>query len=335
MKPEVFITGANGEIGQSLVNHLAAEGSYSIVALDLSEPAAALAEKCSVFYRGNILDHSLLASIETKHRFKVIFHLAGLLSSMGEKNPKLAHQVNVDGSINTLQIAQNHSRETGQPVVFVFSSSIAAYGVQPGDDQIHPVRERQYLTPITMYGINKLYIEQLGQYYSEYYKAEDPAKLVKLDFRCMRFPGLISPYTLPSGGTSDYGPEMIHAAAQGKPYSCFVDRHITIPFMIMADAIKALISLSRADSARLRQRTYNVTSFSVSAEQIAEKTRSYFPRAKIDFNPVAPRQAVVESWPREVDDRPARQDWGWRPDFDFDNAFELLLIPEIRNRYSL
>ena len=335
MKPEVFITGANGEIGQSLVSHLAAEGKYNIVALDLSEPSAALAEKCSVFYRGNILDHTLLASIETKHRFQVIFHLAGLLSSMGEKNPKLAHQVNVDGSINILQIAQNHSNETGRPVVFVFSSSIAVYGVRAGDDLDHPVRERQYLTPITMYGINKLYIEQLGRYYSQFYKAEDPAKLVKLDFRCMRFPGLISPFTLPSGGTSDYGPEMVHAAAQGKPYSCFVDRHVKIPFMIMPDAIKSLIMLSRADNMRLDKRIYNVTSFSVTAEELADKTRFYFPQAKITFDPVAPRQAVVESWPREVDDGPAREEWDWRPDYDFSSAFDDLLIPQIKRRYGL
>ncbi|MDJ0837600.1 MAG: NAD-dependent epimerase/dehydratase family protein [Acidobacteriota bacterium] len=333
-KPEVLITGANGEIGQRLVEYLEEEGRYDIVALDLTEPAPELAEKTKAFYRGNILDKHLMDGIETHHRFEIIFHLAGVLSSTGEKNPMLAHHVNVDGSLNILQIAQNHSQASGKSVVFVFSSSIAAYGIRKEDDTTVPVSVRQYLTPMTMYGINKLYIEQLGRYYCTSYKGEEGEDSVKLDFRCLRFPGLISPQTVPSGGTSDYGPEMLHAAAQGKPYSCFVSPGTMLPFMVMSDAIRSLIMLSRAPEDQLRHRIYNVTAFSVTARQIMKKIEQYWPEAEIDFEPVLKRQAIVDSWPDRIDDGPARRDWDWHPEYDFDSAFDNVLVPHVRKRYE-
>lgn len=333
-KPEVFITGANGEIGQRLIEHLAEEGIYDIVALDLREPTADLSAKCKAFYRGNILDKTLIESIETGHCFEVIYHLAGLLSSTGEKNPKLAHDVNVDGSIAIMQVAQNHSILRDEPTVFVFSSSIAAYGFREDDDKLTPVHERQYLTPKTMYGINKLYIEQLGRYYNRYYRAEDETKYVKLDFRCVRFPGLISPDTVPTGGTSDYGPEMLHAAAKGEPYACFVSAETVLPFMVMSDAVRSLILLSRADRDDLNHHIYNVTSFSVTAEQIRQKVMAAFPEAEVSYDPAPLRQGIVDSWPAVLDDRKARRDWGWAPEYDFDRAFDEVLIPRVKATYS-
>lgn len=333
-KPEVFITGANGEIGQRLIEYLAEEGLYDIIALDLKEPDPALSAQCKAFYRGNILDRSLISGIETHHRFEIIFHLAGLLSSTGEKNPQLAHEVNVDGSIHILQVAQNHSNLTGKPVIFVFSSSIAAYGIQPEDGRGVPVKERQFLTPKTMYGINKLYIEQLGRYYSKFYRAEDPEASVKLDFRCLRFPGLISPDTVPTGGTSDYGPEMLHAAAKGEAYNCFVNPETMLPFMVMSDAIRALVMLSRAKREDLEQSIYNVTSFSVTAEEIRQRVLAAFPNAQIGYRIEERRQAIVDSWPDILDDGLARAQWGWRPEYDFDGAFDQVLLPRVRARYG-
>jgi len=333
-KPEVLITGANGEIGQRLVEYLYEEGIYDIVALDLCEPPAELAAKCTSFYRGNILDRSLITGMGIHHRFEIIFHLAGLLSSTGEKNPMLAHQVNVDGSLNILQIAQEHSIAAGKPVVFMFSSSIAAFGIRKDDDNSVPISVRQYLTPMTMYGINKLYIEQLGRYYSTSYKSEDKHDSVKLDFRCLRFPGLISPETIPTGGTSDYGPEMLHAAAENRPYECFVSEETMLPFMIMSDAVRSLVMLSRCEAERLTSRTYNVTAFSVSAGQIKKKILTAFPKAKINFKSVPQRQAIVNSWPGQIDDGPARRDWSWVPEYDFDGAFDEVLIPRVKQRYG-
>jgi len=333
-KPEVFVTGANGEIGQRLIEALAEEGIYDIVALDLREPDPALSTLCKAFYRGNILDRTLISGIETNHRFEIIYHLAGLLSSTGERNPKLAHEVNVDGSINILQVAQNHSHLMGKPAVFIFSSSIAAYGVQDSDDRSLPVKERQFLTPKTMYGINKLYIEQLGRYYTRFYKGEDAEPAAKLDFRCLRFPGLISPDTVPSGGTSDYGPEMLHAAAQGEAYECFVSADTVLPFMVMSDAIRSLMMLSRARSEDMDNNIYNVTSFSVSAEQIRQRVLEAFPEAKISFRQDERKQAIVNSWPGILDDSLARKEWNWKPEYDFESAFQHILLPKVKERYQ-
>ena len=332
-KPEVLITGASGEIGQSLLKALAEEGRYDLVALDLKEPPPELVSKCKVFYRGNIMDRVLTSEIDVKHRFEQIFHLAGLLSTMGEKNPKLAHEVNVEGSLRILDIAQRHSNQMGKPVVMLFSSSIAVYGLEKEDDRNLPVTERQYLTPTTMYGINKLYIEQLGRYYSECYRCTEGSR--RLDFRCLRFPGLISPETLPAGGTSDYGPEMLHAAARNLPYACFVAPETRLPFMVMPDAVKALVSLSRAPGERLQNRIYNVTSFSVTAAEIREMVLKFFPNAELSFKVDPMRQAIVQTWPERVDDEPARRDWDWLPDYGFENAFSSLLIPKIKDRYGI
>ena len=301
--------------------------------LDLQEPSPELTSKCKSFYRGNILDRVLISEIEINHQFEIIYHLAGLLSSTGERNPKLAHEVNVDGSINVFQIAQTHTLREESPVTFMFSSSIAAYGVRPGDDQESPVKERQFLTPVTMYGVNKLYIEQLGRYFSNFYQAGRKTELPRVDFRCVRFPGLISSETVPTGGTSDYGPEMLHAAAEGEPYNCFVRPDSMLPFMIMSDGVRSLIQLSKADSSQLNHRIYNVTSFSVSAEEIRQEILRHFPDAEIDFDPDPRRQMIVDSWPNRVDDTPARNDWDWEPEYGFEEAFEKVLVPRVRELY--
>jgi nucleoside-diphosphate-sugar epimerase len=185
-----------------------------------------------------------------------------------------------------------------------------------------------------MYGISKLYCENLGNYYSKNYKMLEPDIIRFLDFRCVRFPGLISAITVPSGGTSDYGAEMIHTAAQGENYESFVREDTTLPFMVMPDAVKALITIANADKSKLTRSVYNVNSFSISAEEIAEMVLKVFPNTAIDYNPHPIRQKIVDSWPAAVDDSLARRDWGWQPDYDIKKAFEEYLIPEIQNRYK-
>jgi nucleoside-diphosphate-sugar epimerase len=140
--------------------------------------------------------------------------------------------------------------------------------------------------------------------------------------------------TIPTGGTSDYGPEMLHHAAQNLPYRCFVRPDTRLPFMAMPDAVKALLMLHEAPREKLRQTVYNVTSFSPSAEEIYQAVRKYFPHAQVEFSPHLSRQKIVDSWPADIDDSTARQDWGWQPDYDFNRAFEEYLIPAIRQRYA-
>ena len=162
--------------------------------------------------------------------------------------------------------------------------------------------------------------------------AEDDKKGV--DFRAIRYPGLISAHTLPSGGTSDFAPEMIHSAAKGEKYPCFVRADTRIPFMAMPSAITALLKLMDAPSEALSTHVYNIRSFNPSAGEFAELVRAEFPEAEITFEPDLRRQAIVDSWPEDVDDTLAREEWGFEPQFDLETAFASYMLPHIRQRYA-
>jgi nucleoside-diphosphate-sugar epimerase len=221
-------------------------------------------------------------------------------------------------------------------VTFIYPSSIAAYGLASLDDKRRAgrVTEDRFLQPVTMYGCNKLYCEALGRYYARSYKQLSVDSTPHVDFRAVRFPGLISATTRPSGGTSDYASEMIHAAATGTPYACFVRPDTRIPFMAMPDASEALLGLAAAPRERLSLSTYNVSAFSATAAEIRGEVLASFPQARIEYRIDAKRQGIVDSWPAEVDDTAARADWDFRPAYDFHRAFREYLIPTIGKYYA-
>ena len=197
-----------------------------------------------------------------------------------------------------------------------------------------PVNEDSFLNPITMYGCNKLYCEQLGDYYAHHYKqlSADPIS-GRVDFRAVRFPGLISAVTVPSGGTSDYAPEMIHAAAKGEPYECFVRPDTRIPFMAMPDGVAALLALAKAPRGAITRSAYNLGAFAPTADEVRTEVLRAFPSADVSYKVDEKRQGIVDSWPEDVDDGAARRDWGFAPKYDFTSAFREYLIPAIRERY--
>ena len=206
-KPKVLITGAGGEIGHELISFLSNEGRFDVVALDLNPLPEDSASKCLAVYSGDILNRELLAEIEQQHHFDVIFHLAAILSTGGEKNPERTHEVNSNGSFNLLALARKQTEAAGRSTIFIFPSTIAVYGIRSIEEKYKagPVTEEQFLEPITMYGVNKLYVENLGRYYSSHYKLLREGEIPpRIDFRAVRFPGLISTETVPTGGTSDY-----------------------------------------------------------------------------------------------------------------------------------
>jgi nucleoside-diphosphate-sugar epimerase len=332
MPRTVLITGANGEIGHGLIAGLAAADNTRIVALDLHTPDDSLRSKCYRCIVGDITDSSVVENLGANYDFDVIFHLAALLSTKSERMPKLAHTVNVDGTLNLLELAVSEARQQGKALTFVYPSSIAVYGFPTVKDKTKAgkVKESQSCEPRTMYGINKLYCEKLGVYYQNYYRqldAQESSGMV--DFRGIRFPGLISAHTLPTGGTSDFAPEMVHAAAGKKPYACFVRADSRIPFMAMPDGVEALLKLADVDGKKLSQRVYNVGSFCPSAEELRARVMRAFPDAQISYVPDARRQAIVDSWPADVDDSAARRDWGFAPQYDFERAFSEYLLPNI------
>jgi nucleoside-diphosphate-sugar epimerase len=285
---------------------------------------------------GSILDSNLLERILAEFEVDLVFHLAALLSTRSEFTPMAAHHVNVEGTLNLLEFAARETESHGRPVIFVYPSSIAAYGLPDLDTRrkAGSIREDDWNKPITMYGCNKLYCEQLGRYYAMHYKQLSETRPPMIDFRCVRFPGLISAVTVPSGGTSDYASEIIHAAARGEPYACFVRPDTRIPFMAMPDAIEALLTLSAAPARYLSCNAYNVRAFNPSADEIRASALRAFPEASITYKVDAKRQNIVDSWPEDVDDSAARKDWGFSPSYDFDRAFHEYLIPTVRSTYK-
>jgi len=334
-KRVLFITGASGEVGNALVKNLAADPANHLLTLDL-HPLPAGLRSLTTHVEGDLLNMRLLARLVSEYEIDVIFHLAALLSTRAEITPEEAHQVNVEATLALLKLAAEESQWRRQPVQFIFPSSIAAYGLPDRETKAHfqRVREFEWNQPRTMYGCNKLYCEMLGGYFSRYYKQLAVEQPPTIDFRSVRFPGLISAATAPSGGTSDYAPEMLHAAAQGRPYACFVREEARIPFMAMPDAVRALLLLARAPRHRLSRLVYNVTSFSLSAAQVRDRVMAAFPDADITFAPDVKREAIVDSWPADIDDSAARMDWNWAPDYDVERAFGDYLIPNIRERYA-
>lgn len=335
-KPVTLITGAGGEIGHGLITRLASEQQSSVITIDLKNLARDLEPLVHQHYVDSILNEHLLDRILVEHEIDLIFHLAAMLSTRSEFAPLTAHRVNVEGTMAILEHAQRQGESHGRPVRVMFPSSIAAYGLSDLNTKAKAgkVKEDDYNHPTTMYGCNKLYCEQMGRYYARYYKqlaADDLAG--KVDFRCLRFPGLISAMTLPSGGTSDYASELIHSAAQGKPYECFVRPDTRIPFMVMPDAIDSLLKLANASQENLSQTVYNVGSFNPSAQEIASIVKATFADTTIETVVDEKRQHIVDTWPEDVDDSAARRDWGHDPDYDLERGFQEYLIPTIQKLY--
>ncbi len=330
----VLVTGACGEIGQALVQELSKRGGCRIVTEDIAPLPEAIRDSVAEHVQGDLV---YKVKIFYDYDFDVIFHLAASLSSKAEIATEEAHRINVEGTMQLLMLAAYRSEKYKKPVKFLFPSSIAAYGMTLAEKRAAGcVKEYEYNAPHTMYGCNKLYCEKLGTYYSRYHGQRhlDPVPPLMLDFRALRFPGLISAFTLPSGGTSDYGPEMLHAAAQGKPYACFVREDTKISFMAMPDAIKSLLMLTDTPREQLSHVVYNVAAFSLTAGEFRDRAVKAFPGAQITFDPNPRRQGIVDSWPEDVDDSLARTEWGWKPDYGVDAFFEDYFLPQIRKRYA-
>ncbi len=326
MTPEItLITGASGEIGTALVRRLAATPGQQVLTSDirpLPETNGLPAHLGHI--RGDILEGDVWKQALAL-RPRCIIHLAALLSTRAESAPVLAHRVNVEGSVRALETAAALAAKG--PVRFLFPSSIAVYGMPSPEtkDEAEPVPEDCFLRPITLYGAQKLYIEHLGAALER----EHP----NLDFRAVRFPGLLSADTLPSGGTSDWAPEMIHAAARGNPFACFVGPDARLPFCTMPTAVEGLLRLAAADKSRLGRTAYNFGGPSLSAQEVARRVRQDFPGLEHRFEPDPVRDRIVASWPAAVDDGAARRDFGWQPDEDAETLFSGYLIPKIRRRY--
>jgi nucleoside-diphosphate-sugar epimerase len=333
--PVTLVTGAGGEIGHGLIARLT-ELRHAVITVDITPLDAELAGLVLREVTGSITDTGLLERLLAGFDVDLIFHLAALLSTRSEFTPPAAHLVNVNGTLNLLEFAQREGESHGRLVRVIYPSSIAVYGLPDLETKLRAgrVREDEWNAPQTMYGCNKLYCEHLGRYYARHYKQLVAEAAPRVDFRAVRFPGLISADTLPAGGTSDYAPEMIHAAARGEPYGCFVRPDTRIPLMAMPDAVEALVRIAGAPRERLTRSSYNVSAFNPPAQEIHDAVMRRFPGATLSWVSDPKRQRIIDSWPADVDTAAAREDWRFSPQYDFARAFEDYLVPRIRRRYA-
>jgi len=238
-------------------------------------------------------------AIIERYDIDTVYHMAAILSATGEEKPSLAWDVNIYGLVNALEIARERQ------LLRVFCpSSMAVFGPETPHDC---APQTTILQPTTMYGITKVVGELLGEYYIQRFG---------LDVRGVRYPGIISSETPPGGGTTDYAVNIFYQALQSKRYTCFVRPDTILPMMYMPDCIKATLDLMDADFDSLKGHcNFNISSISFSAEQLAAEIKKHIPEFVCDYKPDF-RQAIADSWPKTIDDAPAREEWGWSPQFD-------------------
>lgn len=300
-KTKVLITGAGGQLGSELTEALAQKfGAENIVATDVNEKVSEKFSYCK-FEVLDIQDGVRLEHLVDSYQITQIYHLAALLSAVGEKNPLFTWDLNMNGLLNVLEIARKKNLDK-----VYWPSSIAAFGVNTPKEN---TPQETVTEPNTVYGITKVSGELWCQYYFQKYG---------VDVRSLRYPGLIGYKSLPGGGTTDYAVDIYHKAIAGEVFSCFLSENSYLPMMYMPDAIKATINLMDAPKEQVKVRTsYNVSSLSFSPKEIYESILKIIPDFRIKYEPDF-RQKIADSWPDSIDDSAARADWGWSPDFDLD-----------------
>ena len=301
----ILVTGAVGQIGTELVQALRKKyGRDCVIAAGhKTKPTKEFIDSGPFEYL-NVLERDQLEKLVLSNDVGTIYHMASILSAVGELNHQLCYEVNMGGVLNVLEVARIHKLER-----LITASSIAAFGVGvPRDNAPNDA----VLLPTTMYGITKVAGELLGTYYFRKFG---------VDYRSVRLPGVISSETMPGGGTTDYSVEMYYAAVEGKRYTCFVREDTVLPMMYMPDAIKSLMDLAEADGLRLKHRVFNVNSMSFLARELADSITEIIPTFACDYKPDY-RQAIADSWPRSLDDSAAKEEWNWDPTFDLPRMTE-------------
>ncbi len=312
----ILITGCAGQIGTELTLELRKiYGNENVVATDIKE-APEQVMNSGPFEFLDVLDREAMRKVIKKYNINGIFHMAAILSAVGEKNPMLAWNVNMGGLINVLELGREENVER-----ILCPSSIAAFGPETPVDN---TPQETVLRPTTMYGITKVSGELLANYYIQKYG---------MDVRGLRYPGIISNATLPGGGTTDYAVAIYYEAVKYGKYTCFVSAETKLPMMYMPDCLKATIDLFRADKKNLKRFVdYNVGSMSFDVTELANSIKKYIPDFEISYEPDY-HQAIADSWPNSVDDSAARQEWGWQPGYDLD-AMTRDMLNAVRKKYE-
>lgn len=304
---KVLVIGAGGQIGTELLERLnQIHGPSNVVAADLNNSNAFVNNP---FEKLDILDKEGLYNVIKKHQINQVYLLAALLSATAEKNPMFGWQLNMDGLFNILNLAKEKIIDK-----VYWPSSIAVFG--PTTPKLN-TPQYTVMEPSTVYGISK----QAGERWCEYYFNK-----YNVDVRSLRYPGLIGWKSAPGGGTTDYAVHIFHHALQTGNYECFLSENTTLPMMYMPDAIKATVDIMHAPAENIKIRSsYNLAGFSFSPQEIAAEITKHIPNFEISYKSDF-RQNIADSWPKSIDDSSARQDWGWKPEFDLNHMIEDMLL---------
>lgn len=315
---KILVTGALGQIGSELTMYLRKiYGSENVIASDLRRIEGSKVLEGGPFESVNVLNTQQMVDAITKHGVNSIIHLAAMLSATGEANPAMAWNVNMGGLFNVLEIAREKGCSVFTP------SSIAAFG--PDTPKVRTPQDTLQ-RPTTMYGVTKVAGELLCDYYY---------KKFGVDTRGVRFPGLISYETLPGGGTTDYAVHIYYDALQKKKYASFIAEGTLMDMMYMPDALHAIASLMEADASKLKHRNaFNIASMSFAPEHIAEEIKKHIPEFEMSYDVDPTRQAIADSWPDSLDDSAAREEWGWKPEYDLD-SMTVDMLAKLREKLNL
>ena len=305
----ILVIGACGQIGSELTPILRKRyGGENVVAADVKPPERPELRDSGPFYFMDITRRAALDVVIKKHNIDTIYNMAAILSATGEKNPLLCWDINMNGVINVLQCAIDYEMAR-----VIIPSSIAAFG--PDTPRVNTPNDT-ILRPSTMYGVTKVCGERLCDYY---------VKRFGIDVRGLRYPGIISAETLPGGGTTDYAVEIYYKAISDGKYECFLSENTMLPMMYMPDCIKATIDLAEADFAKLKHHNdFNLAAFSFTPAILAENIKKHIPKFSISYKPDF-RQQIADSWPTSIDDAPAREEWGWKPDWTLETMTKDML----------
>ncbi|QLH74647.1 MAG: NAD-dependent epimerase/dehydratase family protein [Methanomassiliicoccales archaeon] len=296
----VLVTGATGQIGSELVPELRKRyGGQNVIAAGHRRRPSEEMLRSGPYIELDLTDRAAVMEAVKGHDIEVVYHLAAILSGIGEKDPMYAWNVNMSSLVNMLEACRTCRCEK-----MFWPSSIAVFG--PSSPRLNTPQDA-VLLPTSMYGVTKVSGELLCNYYHSKFG---------LDVRSVRFPGIISSETLPGGGTTDYAVEIFHHAIRNGRYKCFVRKDTVLPMLYMPDCIKCTLGIMEAPAEKVRRHDgYNVTGMSFSVEELVEEIRKHIPDLEVTYEPDH-RQTIADSWPMSLDDSAARRDWGWSPDYD-------------------
>ena len=305
----ILIVGAAGQIGSELVPYLRKiYGNSNVVACDIQPDCCSEIKETGPFEILDALDAVKFEELVKKYKIDTIFNLVAVLSAKGEANPVLAWKINMGALFNSLELARAYNCAVFTP------SSIGAFGKSTALDG---TPQDTIMRPTTVYGVSKVAGELLADYYNVKFG---------VDTRGVRYPGIISNVTLPGGGTTDYAVEIYYKAIQEKHFTCNLKPGTFLDMMYMPDALKAVVELMEADPAKLKHRNcFNVSAMSFEPEMIAAEIRKHIPDFRLDYDIDPIRQSIAESWPNWMDDTAAREEWGWKPDYDLPRMTEDML----------